>query len=698
MAKEITMKRKLIRMIAIVCVAAICATLFVGCRPKLSKPTGLSYNNGTLSWDAVEGAEGYMVQINDGEGFFVTETSVGVDNANVQKTLVANQTNTLYLMAVTRNDKGEIKSKSKISTFEFDYAEGASSKWKVTFHGNYEGAPEAEVVNVAKGQKVSKPTDPKRSGFTFAGWYRDTVGLIAFEFEQDGKSVASITADTDLYAKWREGGPVDPDGPVIPTDGVVIIINGDVYAMTESESGDPDVVELYTYTVTLNVGDTVTIKDGDNEFTYEAGCGFMGTATVAGSYTFYAKVYADGTTSVYVDVASGPVIGDGKVVVVINGDEANAISLQENTTPEDPNVEQEYYGTIELKEGDTVRIFEGGFEYQNYEAGCPFKGTAKIDGEYTFYVKKYADGDSIWVEVPEGFDPSLPSGDFVLIVNNTTRYPMSFLASDDSSVLLQYTVKVTLKSGDKVTILEGDYEYKNYEKDCGFTGTATIEGSYTFYAKKYADGDSIWVTVPKAPVNPIGEFVLIVNGDEANAHKMTAYESEDSTVAYQYSITITLQVGDKVTIKEGSFVYSNYEAGCGFKGEATVAGSYTFYAKRYSTDRAPSVWVQVPSGFVTTPGKTIKIYLHLDLSWLDNWKAPTMYCWNNSSKENNGGWPGVKMKALGDGVFCAEIDADYGFDMIIFTARGDGSDKTADMKLVIGNSDEVHFYSRDLQF
>lgn len=57
----------------------------------------------------------------------------------------------------------------------------------------------------ASGSTVTKPTDPTREGYTFAGWYTDEACTKAYDF-----SVA-VTADMTLYAKWIKNA-VAPDG------------------------------------------------------------------------------------------------------------------------------------------------------------------------------------------------------------------------------------------------------------------------------------------------------------------------------------------------------------------------------------------------------------------------------------------------------------------------------------------------------
>ena len=68
-----------------------------------------------------------------------------------------------------------------------------------TFYWNYEGAPDGgvyEVKEFAAGGKLRKPADPKRDGYTFAGWYMDEA--CTEEFVNN----TVYEGDQSIYARW----------------------------------------------------------------------------------------------------------------------------------------------------------------------------------------------------------------------------------------------------------------------------------------------------------------------------------------------------------------------------------------------------------------------------------------------------------------------------------------------------------------
>lgn len=65
--------------------------------------------------------------------------------------------------------------------------------YKVTFKTD---ASVSNDVTVEEGTKVSRPNDPSKAGYTFAGWYSDEACTSEFNFD------TQITSDTTVYAKW----------------------------------------------------------------------------------------------------------------------------------------------------------------------------------------------------------------------------------------------------------------------------------------------------------------------------------------------------------------------------------------------------------------------------------------------------------------------------------------------------------------
>jgi len=68
--------------------------------------------------------------------------------------------------------------------------------YSVSFNSN--GGSEVEsITNVTSGDKITTPTEPTKSGYALAGWYKDSELTSAWDFGKD-----EVTANIMLYAKW----------------------------------------------------------------------------------------------------------------------------------------------------------------------------------------------------------------------------------------------------------------------------------------------------------------------------------------------------------------------------------------------------------------------------------------------------------------------------------------------------------------
>lgn len=86
-------------------------------------------------------------------------------------------------------------SSGKITVSGGTFKNGASGVWTVTFNTNG-GTPEPES-QIRANLPATKPDDPTRSGYVFAGWYTDEACTAAYDFTKP------VTDNITLYAKWE---------------------------------------------------------------------------------------------------------------------------------------------------------------------------------------------------------------------------------------------------------------------------------------------------------------------------------------------------------------------------------------------------------------------------------------------------------------------------------------------------------------
>jgi uncharacterized repeat protein (TIGR02543 family) len=67
--------------------------------------------------------------------------------------------------------------------------------YTVTF--NTDGGSEVGAQTVVSGEKASKPADPAKEGYAFAGWHKEAAGTTPWNFAAD-----RVARDTTIYAKW----------------------------------------------------------------------------------------------------------------------------------------------------------------------------------------------------------------------------------------------------------------------------------------------------------------------------------------------------------------------------------------------------------------------------------------------------------------------------------------------------------------
>ncbi len=752
------MKKKLIILAIFIVILGV---VLVGCSSeKLQSPRDLILSNGVFSWNQVEGAEGYLVYFNDNvsDRFFLTTTSFNADNESIQPSLISGQVNYMWVRAVTFDKYGQLDVLSDRSRLDFDYSRqlstpkkftakadgtlgwssvdgakeyvamvvnsdgsikeykieakqgttGMSGKivglpkgtydlyivarapgysdsegtstitftqlegedgdvvtpegWTVTFDMNYEGS-ESKTVFAENNKAVTRPEDPTREGFIFSGWYFDSYCLIEAEFTSK-YSTFNITANTTIYAKWVE--KIVKSYPVYIYNDEATSLSADLY------KGETLFKENEVFTslansenwFTLNVDEEVTsivVKNGGNT-----------VATV--SFDKDKPYYKNGVN--YAEKPAESV--QYSVTVNVNG--KYQYKLVKNETPEDPNIVSEYYGSFTLNRGDKIVISDAdGFEFVNYEEGCGFTGTAVREGEYTVYAKKYADGDSVWVVLPEySIFINANGSQYELIENPAPQYSQ-----------FEYFYTIQLNKDDVIEIIDNDgKEYTNYESDCGFTGMATADGEYIIYVKIYEDGsDSIYVA---APQNTTTENITVYFYNYLGWKEVHAYLWNDSTgKAIEYASWPGNTI-KKVEDHEGWYsvevntffekiIFNDGSSGDGHQTTNLLVNSEKPYYNGY-------MWVD---GF-DIESKPVEVITKIYYYNSQGWSEVYAYCWTGNTPKVS--WPGEKMEKVDghDGWYVIEIDtakyANIVFDRGLVDNPQKPKDQTYDLVIPSGNT------------
>jgi uncharacterized repeat protein (TIGR02543 family) len=115
------------------------------------------------------------------------------------------------------------------------YAQWTINTYTVTF--NSKGGSAVDLQRVEHGGKVTRPTAPRRTGYTFGGWYKEYWCTDDWVFDTD-----MVTSDVTIYAKW--------------TGSVHNITQDTYYTTIQAALDDAD-----TITITPT-GNTIEVSDG----------------------------------------------------------------------------------------------------------------------------------------------------------------------------------------------------------------------------------------------------------------------------------------------------------------------------------------------------------------------------------------------------------------------------------------------------
>ncbi|GGF95972.1 hypothetical protein GCM10010912_46100 [Paenibacillus albidus] len=245
-------------------------------------------------------------------------------------------------------------------------------KYTVSFDSQG-GSAVTSVTGVSLGATISAPAAPTKSGYTFAGWYKEATYGTLWNFGTD-----TVTENTTLYAKWT----------AVPASAT--------YTVTFDSQGGSTVTNI-TY---VSLGATIsapaaptksgyTFAGWYKEATYATSWNY-GTDTVTENTTLYAKwtaIPAD-TYTVTFDSQGGSTVTD--ITYVSSGATI--------TAPAEPT-----------KNGYT---FAGWYKEANYDTPWNY-GTDRVTANLTLYAK--------WTAVPGSGGDSGGSGGSAPIPSNNSK-------------------------------------------------------------------------------------------------------------------------------------------------------------------------------------------------------------------------------------------------------------------------------------
>ncbi len=143
------------------------------------------------------------------------------------------------------------------------YAKWNINSYTVSFDSN--GGSSVATQSATYNTAASKPADPSKTGFTFAGWFTDKDGKNAYDFS------SKVTGDITLYAKWNINSytvSFDSNG------GSSVATQSATYNTAASKPADPSKTG-FTF------AGWFTDKDGKNAYDF--------SSKVTGDITLYAK-------------------------------------------------------------------------------------------------------------------------------------------------------------------------------------------------------------------------------------------------------------------------------------------------------------------------------------------------------------------------------------------------------------------------
>lgn len=343
------------------------------------------------------------------------------------------------ILTAKRTDKSVADNLSVTAIF-------AINTYKVSF--NVDGGSAVSEQTINYNNKATKPADPTKTGYTFAGWFTSNTFATEFDFAN-----TAITADTTVYAKWNIIISSNTNNNTQPQDGVIVLVNG------KSE----------------NIGAGTTSKDGDKTVT---------TVTID-QKKLEEKLEAEGNNAVVtipVNDKSDVVVGELNGQMVKNMESKQAVLEVKTGTAaytlpaQQINIDavsQKLGASVELKDikvqvqistptSDTVKVVEnsakkGEFSIVvppvDFNVQCSFDNKIVEISHFNAYVERT-------VAIPDGVDPSKITTGIVVEPDGTVRH----VPTKITIISGKYYAKINSLTNSTYSVVWHPIEFKDVDK------------------------------------------------------------------------------------------------------------------------------------------------------------------------------------------------------------------------------------------
>ena len=535
----------------------------------------------------------------DSNGKNLTHPTAQTKYSGVDLTLTTEQVSASYVVTFNGNGNGTIFDRTITTILDHWNTKADGSGTNYALGDSYTADADITLYAQYTGDTVGNLTSPKRTGFTFQGWYTAATGGTKI------KSTTVVTADVMYYAHWRytvtydaNGGTDAPPAQTL-TEGVTMTLSSEMptrsYTVTFNADGTTT-----TRTVFAMFNNWNTIADGSGD-SYMSGDSY----TEGVSATLYAQ-WTNATVGTLPTPTRSDYTFQGWYTAATGGIEiTSGTVVSEDVTyyAQWTYNKESFFDYDELPDG-TISItgYSGTDNLENLSIPSTIDGKMVSEiGNNAFKNCNYLTGS---LTIPESVT-KIGDSAFALCsgLTGSLTIPESVTKIGDSAFALCSGLTGSLTIPDSVTSL-GDAAFYGCS---GFTGTLTISdnltstGARTFYG---CNGFTGSLEIPDNLIN-IGDYAFYncsgFNGSLSMSDSVTSIggnafagcsgltgsltlPSNITKISYAAFVDCRGFTGNLVIPDSVSIIEFSAFSGCsGFTGDliiptgVTQIGSYAFY-------------------------------------------------------------------------------------------------------------------------